>query len=102
MRNLDWCEYACIDARDLGNTWYWDWEKDFACNPSWSQDDATRLQRARRAPQISLASEAVSTQSQSKAGYYIAGASFVGAAAIALHLYSRKSKKSVDDEFIEL
>ena len=27
----DWCTYICIAARDNGNTWYWDSDREFAC-----------------------------------------------------------------------
>lgn len=31
QREADWCAYACIDATN-GNTWYWDSERELACN----------------------------------------------------------------------
>ena len=37
--------------------------------------------------------------SQSNAGYYMAGASLVGAAAIAFFVLKKKDDKAVDDEF---
>ena len=29
--NVDWCTYACIDARDNQNDWYYESERDEAC-----------------------------------------------------------------------
>ena len=37
-QNVDWCTYACIDARDNGNTWYYEHEMVEACDIAESDD----------------------------------------------------------------
>ena len=44
--NIAWCTYACIDARDNGNSWYFDYEKEEACANETFYDDGPTLAEA--------------------------------------------------------
>ena len=103
-QDLDWCEWSCTDAQS-GNTWYTTGEEAFACDPSW--DSVRKSMRSTKLAQakVSLASKGVQAES-SNAAYYIAGASLVGAAAVAYLVMRKKDEKAietpllaVDDQF---
>ena len=106
--NLDWCEYACIDATN-GNTWYHDFMREEACNAVASAgDEEVDAERKRmmeqkmaemRAHEVSLASKSVAVENDSyNAGYYLAGASILGAAAVAFITLKKKGEKVAYEE----
>ena len=101
--DLDWCEFACIEAIN-GNDWYYNSEVVFACDASgyegnydeFKTDDDDddeefvsfkRIHEAnydtKRVAEVSLADKGVAVEnSSSNAGYYIAGVSLLSAATV--------------------
>ena len=80
------CDYIC----DLGKCdSYWDTsEIEFACRVS---TGAPSYRQGQSSAHVNLASKGVNTEAESSnAGYYIAGASVLGAAAVAYIVTSKK------------
>ena len=97
----DWCMWSCTDSR-IGNVSFYDEETAGQACSYWDHFNAAKEAGA----DVRLATKGVAQEHKSNAAYYIAGASLVGAAAIAVMLMSKKEQKAnetpllaVDDEF---
>ena len=93
--NLDWCEFVCIDAAN-GNDGYWDEWVTSACSAIASTDDEGEDEDA---AEVSLASKSEAAEHDFyNAGYYLAGASILGAAAVAFIILKKKGEKIACEE----